>query len=119
MLTASVLERTNIVAARYDGSLSTDEMTALRRQIDAVVAEHGSARLLAEYGDVDLRRIEPGAVWEDLKTAGVLTDVDKVAIVAGLGWIRRLSEIAGAIAPVEVEVFDPAERFSAMSWLRQ
>lgn len=118
-LTASVLEHTNIVVARYYyGSLSTDEMSALRSQIEAAVARHGKARLLAECGDVDLGRVEPGAVWEDLKTAGVLTDVAKVALVTGAGWLRRMSGIAGVITPVEVEVFDTAERFSAVTWLR-
>lgn len=119
MLTSSVLERSNIVAAWYDGPLSTDEMSDFRRRINDVVAEHGTARLLAEYGDVDLDRIEPGAVWEHLKISGALRNVDKVAIVVGLGRIHRLSGVAEAVAPVDVEVFDPAERFAVMTWLRE
>jgi hypothetical protein len=38
-------------------------------KVSAVVAERGSAKLLLEVQDVDLGRIEPKALWEDLKSA--------------------------------------------------
>lgn len=117
MLTSTVVDGTNIVTATYDGSLSTEEMTSLRQQLDAVIAEHGEAKLLVEYGDVDFGRIEPKAMWEDLKTAGVLRDVDKVAVVTDAGWVDKLSGLAGVVTPATVKVFSRDEQSAALSWL--
>jgi hypothetical protein len=45
-------------------------MVAARERLKTVIRERGSARLLVEYGAVDLGRVEPRAMWEDLKAAG-------------------------------------------------
>jgi hypothetical protein len=71
MLTSNVMEGSNIVTMTYDGPLHAEEMVAVREQLTTVVRERGSARLLVEYGTVDLGRVEPRAMWEDLRTAGV------------------------------------------------
>jgi hypothetical protein len=70
MLTSNVMEGSNIVTMTYDGPLHAEEMVAVRERLTTVVRERGSARLLVEYGTVDLGRIEPRAMWEDLRTAG-------------------------------------------------
>jgi hypothetical protein len=117
MLTSTVVDGTNIVTATYDGSLSTEEMTALRERLNAVIEEHGAAKLLMEYGDVDLGRIEPKAWWEDLKSTGLLTDVEKVAVITDKGWVEKLSSLAGAVTPATVKVFATEERPAAIAWL--
>lgn len=118
MMTSSVVEDTNIVTATYDGSVDAEEMIAVRDWLHAVIRRHGRARLLVEYGDVDLGRIEPRAIWEDLKTIGVLSDVDRVAVVADQGWLDTTASAAGAILPTEVRTFGRARRDDAIAWLR-
>ena len=118
MLTTSVLEGTQIVAATYSGSLRTEEMTTLREQIERVIAEHGQARLLLEYGDIDLSRIEPRAMWEDLKTAGVLGDVDRIAVLTDARWLQKVTGAAQTVTPAEVQVYDADRRTDAEHWLR-
>jgi hypothetical protein len=71
MLTSNVMEGSNTVTMTYDGPLHAEEMVAVRERLTTVVCERGSARLLVEYGTVDLGRVEPRAMWEDLRTAGV------------------------------------------------
>jgi SpoIIAA-like len=118
MMTSSVLEGTPIVNARYSGSLSAEEMTTLRGQVDSVIAAHGTARLLAEYGTVDLGRIEPKAVWEDLKMAGLLDKIERAALVTDSSLISAAANLLQWLAPTEVRLFDLAERDRALGWLR-
>ncbi len=101
MLTGSVIEGSNIVTVTYEGSLGAADVVALRDRLTAVIQERGSARLLIEYGDVDLGRVEPRAMWEDLRSAGVLKDVTRAAIVADQGWIDTLTSLARTVLPVE------------------
>ena len=82
-----------------------------------VIRERGSARLLIESGTIDLGRVEPRAMWEDLRTAGVVKDLTRVAVVADQGWIEPLSSVAGAVLPVEVRSFPRDQRDEAVPWL--
>lgn len=117
MLTSSTIEGTNIVAITYDGSLSAEEMDAMRADLSAVKDAHGSVRLLVEYGDLDLGRIEPEAIWKDLKTAGMLGDLERCALVTDASWIEKLSGAADRLAPFEVRTFSTDERDDAVAWL--
>jgi SpoIIAA-like len=117
MLTSSVIEGSNIVTMTYDGPLRAEELVAARERLRTVIRERGSARLLVEYGAVDLGRVEPRAMWEDLRTSGVLLDLTKVAVVADRGWIDTLAAMTGTVLPVEVRSFLRAQRDNAVAWL--
>ena len=117
MLTSSVIEGSNIVTVTYDGSLGTEETVALRDRLTAVIRDRGSARLLVEYGAIDLSSVEPRAMWEDLRTAGVLKDVVRVAVLADQGWIDTLASLTGTLLPVEVGSFHRDQRDDAVAWL--
>lgn len=117
MLTSSILEGTNIVTATYDGSLSAEEMDAVRTDLQVVNAAHGSVRLLVEYGDIDFGRIEPEALWKDLKTAGMLGDIERCALVTDANWIEKLGAAAGRVTSVEVRTFSTNQRDDAVAWL--
>ncbi|HWM03031.1 MAG TPA: STAS/SEC14 domain-containing protein, partial [Actinophytocola sp.] len=108
----------NIVTATYDGSVDAEELIAVRDRLRTVIRRHGRARLLVEYGEVDLGRIEPRAIWEDLKTTGVLADVDRIAVVADQGWLDTMASAAGAILPVQVCTFGRGRRDDAVAWRR-
>jgi hypothetical protein len=117
VLTNSVIEGSNILTATYDGSLGADEMVALRERLATLIRQRGSARLLVEYGHVDLGRVEPRAMWEDLKTAGLLKDVTKVAILADQGWIETVASAVGTVLPLEVRSFHRDQHDEALAWL--
>jgi hypothetical protein len=117
VLTSDVIEGSNIVTVTYDGPLRAEEMVAVRDQLTTVVRERGSARLLVEYGTVDLGRVEPRAMWEDLRTAGVLMDLTRVAVVADPGWIETLASMVATALPVEVRSFGRDQRDHAVAWL--
>lgn len=117
MLTADVIEGSNILTATYDGALGADEMADLRETLEGLIRERGSARLLVEYGHVDLGRVEPRAMWEDLRTAGLLKDVTKIAVLADQGWVEVLASAVGSVLPTEVRSFPCDRRDEAVAWL--
>jgi hypothetical protein len=117
MLASTVIPDTNIVAITYSAPARAEEMLDAREEVDGVVRRCGRARLLVEYGDVDHTRVEPKAMWVSLRTARLLGDVDKVAVITDAGWIDKLTEIAGPVTDVEVESFVNARRDEAVAWL--
>lgn len=117
MLSSDVIEGSNIVTVTYDGSVGTDDMIAVRERLNGVIRERGSARLLVEYGDVELGRVERRAVWEDLSSATLVRGVTKAAVVADQGWVDTLVSVVGSVLPVSVRSFDRDRRDDAVAWL--
>jgi hypothetical protein len=107
------------VTARYAGSLAADEIEAMRSQLKDVVSSHGRVRLLMEYGDVDIGRIEPKAMWEDLKNTDLMPYIDKVAVVADQGWLQKAASLADLFPGVSVEAFGLGRRDEALSWVQR
>jgi SpoIIAA-like len=117
VLTNNVIEGSNILEVTYDGALGADEMVALRERLGTLIRERGSARLIVEYGAIDLGRVEPRAMWEDLRSAGLVKDVSKVAVLADQGWIETLASAVGTVLPAEVRSFHRDQRDHAVAWL--
>lgn len=118
MLRATVIEDTTIVEIHYSGSVTTAEMEAVRTVIDDAIAQHGSINVLAEYGDIELRRIEPKAYVEDLKMTGIIRHVDKAAVLSDTDWIRNAADVGSKIIDVEVRSFPAGSRDEALAWLQ-
>lgn len=118
MLDSTILEDTNIVTATYSGSLGADETATLRHQIEQVIDAHGSARLLLEMGDVDMGRVEPKAVWEDLKSAQFLGDVSRMALVTDESVLASTNELMGKLTATETKAFASDDRDQAIVWLQ-
>lgn len=119
MLTTSVIEKTNIVTLDFGGGLDVEDEQQLRDALDPVIAQHGSARLLASIGEIDLGRVEPKAAWMDLKAAGYVDKIDRVAVVSDAGWLTKISEWAGELTSMTLQTFPAAERDQAMAWLTE
>lgn len=117
MLDHSVIDGTAIVSLSIEGSVSADEDDAAQQAIADVAAEHGSARMLVDYKGIDWSRVEPKAVWEDLKGARLLGDIDRVALVADSSVVDTLLDAMGAVSDVQVRTFDADQREAAVAWL--
>ena len=117
MLTTHVEPGTNLVTIEFSGDLDAEEMTACRHELEKVQAEHGTLRILARYGDVELTHISPRAYWEDLKNVPLVRHVEKCAIVAHQRWIRTISDVAGKAIPGELRTFDWDDTDAARTWL--
>ena len=50
---------------------------------------------------------------------GLIRKFDRVAVLADRNWIKKVSEIEGAMFPgMEIKAFDPDERAEAEAWLK-
>lgn len=115
MLNASVIEGTNIVSLTAEGSISADEEVAAQETISEVARDHGSARMLLDYAGIDVGRVEPKAVWEDIKGTRLLQDIDRVGVVADSSILSRFLEVIGGASGIEARTFD--NRDDAVAWL--
>lgn len=117
MLTTTPRPGTDLVTIEFSGGLDGGAMRACQETLVRVQREHGTLRLLAIYGDVDLRAMEPAALWEDLKNVPVIRHVERCAIVADQEWVRRVSTVAAPFVPGELRTFAPDELAAARAWI--
>lgn len=108
---------TNIVTVKVHGSISADEDEAAQKVVADVVSEHGRARILLDYDGVDHGRVEPKAVWEDLKGAHLLGDTDRIGVVSDSPALDTFVEAMGAVSHLEVRTFGADQRDAAIAWL--
>lgn len=116
MLTATVHEDTDIVEARLDGAFEPADVDRARSTIRAVAEHHGEARIVLEVGDVG--RVDPTALWEDVRSFRLLEDISRVAVLTDKSWISTAVHVEDALLPVEMKVFEPGRRAEALAWLR-
>ena len=117
MLKTRVIEGTNVVSVTVDGSVSADEDVAAQKAVAEVAAEHGKAQMLLDYDGVDLGRVEPKAVWEDLKGARLLEATDRIAVVSNSSALDTFAQAVGAVSHLEVRTFSADQRDAAVAWL--
>ncbi len=119
MLNVSTIENSNVVTADYSGSLGVDDEKNLRSVLQEAVNRSGRIRLLVTIGDIDLGRMEPKAVWMDLKTAGFFKDVDKLAVVTDASWLAHVSDWAGDLTDMSVGTYPSGQRNNAVAWITE
>lgn len=104
----------------FQGSIDAAQMRAGLDDLFAKAAgiEHG--RMLYRIRDFDMPSV--GAIAVELRQMvpllRLLRRFDRIAVVADAGWVRRMSEIEGALFPgLELKAFDPAHAAEAEAWL--
>jgi hypothetical protein len=118
MLTGHPLPDTHIFEISYSGALDAAEFEALRDRLVAFLDANDPADLLAVYEDVELAKIEPKALWEDLRSAGLEKKVRRAALLTDAGWLATLARGASHFIQADVRVFGLADRAEALAWLR-
>ncbi|MEX5295159.1 STAS/SEC14 domain-containing protein [Kocuria sp. CPCC 205268] len=119
MLETTVQPGTNIVTLDYRGGLSVEDEQRMRQVLDGVIRDHGSIRMLAVLGRIDVSDISPRAAWMDLKAAGYLTKLDRLAVVTDAAWAAKISEWTAELVHVTVRTFPADRRSAALAWLAQ
>src|SRR3954447_1928534 len=62
----------------------------------------------------------PKAVWEDLKLSPLVRQMRWVALLTGIRWYARLSEVTGTLRPgLTIKHFEPDDVAGARAWLAQ
>src|SRR5690606_4787997 len=110
----------NRIDVDFSGKLDSNEMRfaldELMRKSEGI--SHG--QMLYRIGDFDLPTL--GAVGVELSRIPQLfrfiRRFDRCAVVAGKEWVRRASEIEGALIPgLTIKAFDQHEAERAHQWL--
>ncbi|WP_052666775.1 STAS/SEC14 domain-containing protein [Nitriliruptor alkaliphilus] len=102
---------------RLEGRLSDAEVAAMHEQLDTIIADKGSARVLVDL--TAMEGMEPSAVWKDLRrSVGKLGDIDRMAVIGGERWHRWLTTASDEVTPIEARHYAPAEAAAAWTWLR-
>lgn len=112
----------NRVDVEFSGKLDAQDM---RQAIDELVSktegiEHG--RMLFRVGDYRLPTLGGIALEFSrfFELFRMIRKFDRVALIADQGWIRKISEIEGALFPgLEIKAFGLHEEEAAESWLRR
>ncbi|KLU09343.1 STAS/SEC14 domain-containing protein [Kocuria sp. SM24M-10] len=119
MLETTVQSGTNIVTITADGGVTAEDMQRMRAVLDEVVREHDSVRMVAVRGDIDFADISPRALWLDLKSAGYLKKLERLAVVTDVDWEAKLSEWTTDLLHVPTRRFRLDERTAALAWISQ
>jgi hypothetical protein len=111
----------NRIDLEFAGKLDADDM---RVGLDELInkaqgIEHG--RMLYRIGDFDIPTF--GALGAEFSRIPELFKLirkfDRVAVLADQGWIKKVSEIEGALFPgVDIKAFSLDEEIEAEAWLK-
>ena len=112
----------NRIDVDFSGKLDSNDMRfaldELLRKSEGI--EHG--RMLYRIGEFDLPTFGAMAV-ELARVPQLLRFIrrfDRCAVVAGQGWIRKASEIEGALIPgLTIRGFEPEQAAQAHAWLSE
>ena len=86
---------------------------------DRLVATHGAIRLLYYLGP-DFTRFTTTALWDDSRLGfHHLPDVERVAVVTDVDWLRNLARVTDAALSAEVRAFTDGELAEAGAWIRE
>lgn len=106
----------NILGFRMSGRLHDQDYAQFVPVIEAVIAQHGSVRLLAEFHD--FRGWDPHALWDDIKfSAQHCHDVERIAIIGDRAWEHWMASICKPFTKATVEYFDKSDPDQAWIWL--
>lgn len=108
----------NIVGIVCKGHVtSEDYKSVLEPAVEAAFKGHEKVRLYYQV-DPDFSGIEPGAMWEDLKTGvGHWLRWERIAVVTDIEWIRFSVRAFSFVMPGAVKVFALAEAPAARAWI--
>ena len=114
----------NVIGIKASGKLSDDDYgSVMRPAIEQWLDQHKSVRLLF-YMDESFDGFETGAMWEDAKFGAshfvdiVKGKLDRMALVGGSSWERKMGEIFGYLVPGQVKGFTEDELAAAWEWVK-
>ncbi|GEO95699.1 STAS/SEC14 domain-containing protein [Kocuria turfanensis] len=119
MLETTVQSGTNIVTINAHGGITAADMQHMREVLDEVIREHDSVRMVAVRGDIDFADISPRALWLDLKSAGYIKKLERLAVVTDVDWEAKVSEWTTELLHVPTRRFHLDERTAALAWISQ
>jgi SpoIIAA-like len=118
MITISPQSKGNILIISATGKLTDqDYKEVLIPRLEAIIREHGKARLLLDMGD-KFHGWEPAAAWDDARFGlAHRNDFEKMGVVGGPKWVEWALKIGAVAISGEIKNFPSSEREAAMRWV--
>ncbi|KLI63354.1 hypothetical protein AAV99_10280 [Aurantiacibacter marinus] len=110
----------NRVDIDFDGPLDADGMRIAMEELLAKSQDVENGRMLYRIGDFKMPTLGALAVEFSMlpRLFGLLAKYDKCAVLSDSDWVRRATEIEGALIPgLEIRSFTLSEAESAEVWL--
>jgi hypothetical protein len=113
---ATPLISERVLHVRLNGTLTDDDYKQFVPELERLIAQHGSLRLLIEMSD--FHGWSAGALWDDLK---VLLkhgkEIERVAIVGEKSWQEWMARMAKPFLHSTIQFFDRAHASEARRWV--
>lgn len=105
-----------VLHVRVSGRLSDADYRQFVPEVEALLARHGSLRLLVELAD--FHGWNAGALWDDFKVYLKHGDeIDRLAIVGEKRWQEWMTRLARPFLRAEVRYFDHGHEGEARRWI--
>lgn len=112
----------NRVDVSFAGKLDTNEMRTAIAQLSLHSEGIAHGRMLYRIGDFEMPTL--GAMAVEVQSIPQLFKVvrrfDRMAVVADKQWVRKVSEVEGALIPgLKIKAFDSQQAAEAEAWLQR
>ncbi|WP_330114065.1 STAS/SEC14 domain-containing protein [Pseudomonas sp. JS3066] len=112
----------NRVDVELAGKLDSDDMRAAINQLSQQSEGIAHGRMLYRIGKFDMPTL--GAMAVEVSHIPQLFKVvrrfDRMAVVADTGWVRKVSEVEGALIPgLTIKAFGSQQAAEAEAWLQR
>ena len=106
-----------VYVLRCEGTLTDADYKDLAPKLDALVAKHGTLRILTDI--TDWEGMEIMAMWDDF-VLGIRhwNDFERIAVVGDEAWQSVMTRFADAVTKGEIRFFDASKREAALAWLK-
>ena len=108
----------NVVGIHASGRLTDSDYKTFLPQIEDLIEQHGSIRLLVDMEGFDGWDLH--AAWDDF-TFGMTHwhHFDKMALLGDATWERLSAKAADVLMRGDVRFFELSERDAAWDWIRE
>ena len=110
------------VDIEFSGKLDSDDMRAALDELESKTRGIENGRMLYRIGDFELPTL--GAIAIEFSRLpsmfGLIKKFDRCSVLADQNWIKKISEIEGALIPgLEIKGFDLDQEAEAEAWLSE
>jgi len=105
-----------VLHVRLNGKLTDEDYRTFVPELEALIARHGSLRLLVEMSD--FHGWHAGALWDDFKVyLKHGNEIERIAIVGEKGWQEWMTRMARPFLHSETRFFEHADAGDARRWI--
>lgn len=107
----------NILGYEARDGITEEEFASFEQEFEAAISRYGKVRVLLYMPEVP--GVGPGALWEDLKLARRLNDIERYAIVTDSDLTKWGAKVDDALIGGKLKSFDTSRYEEAWRWLRE